>query len=50
MLLVRTYLDRSAIHGIGLFAAERIPKGTVLWRLEPSIDLLLGPGAIAARR
>lgn len=48
MLLVRTYLDRSAIHGIGLFAAERIPKGTVLWRLEPSIDLLLEPGAIAA--
>jgi hypothetical protein len=26
MLLVRTYLDRSSIHGIGLFAAERIPS------------------------
>ncbi len=41
MLLVKTYLDRSAIHGIGLFAAERIPKGTVVWRLSPAIDVQL---------
>ncbi len=41
MLLVKTYLDRSAIHGIGLFAGERIRKGTVIWRRSPEIDLLL---------
>jgi SET domain-containing protein len=41
MLLVKTYLDRSRIHGIGLFAAERIPAGTVIWRRSPEIDLLL---------
>jgi SET domain-containing protein len=46
MLLVKTYLDRSAIHGIGLFAAERIPAGTVLWRHSPDIDLLLGPAQL----
>ena len=27
MLLVKTYLDKSPIHGIGLFAAEDIPIG-----------------------
>lgn len=43
MLLVKTYLDRSAIHGIGLFAGERIAKGTVVWRRAPEIDLLLDP-------
>jgi len=48
MLLVKTYLDRSAIHGIGLFAAERIPKGTVIWRHSREIDLLLTAEEIAA--
>jgi SET domain-containing protein len=46
MLLVKTYLDRSSIHGIGLFAAERISKGTVIWRLSPDIDLLLDPAQV----
>jgi SET domain-containing protein len=41
MLLVKTFLAPSRIHGIGLFAAERIPKGTVLWRMNPTIDLEL---------
>jgi uncharacterized protein len=48
MLLVKTYLDRSAIHGIGLFAGERIAKGTVIWRRSAVIDLLLGEEEIAA--
>jgi SET domain-containing protein len=39
MLLVKTYLAPSSIHGIGLFAAERIRKGTVLWRMNPLIDI-----------
>jgi SET domain-containing protein len=48
MLLVKTYLDRSGIHGIGLFAAERIPKGTVVWRRSPDLDVLLTAEQIAA--
>ena len=32
MLLVKTYLDRSPIHGLGVYAAERIRKGTKIWR------------------
>lgn len=46
MLLVKTYLDRSTIHGIGLFAGERIPAGTVVWRRSPEIDLLLEPAQL----
>lgn len=48
MLLVKTYLDRSNIHGVGLFAAERIAKGTVLWRLNPLIDTQLTEAQIAS--
>jgi hypothetical protein len=48
MLLVKTYLDRSTIHGVGLFAAERIRKGTVLWRLNPLIDVQLTEAQIAS--
>jgi uncharacterized protein len=48
MLLVKTYLDRSRIHGVGLFAAERITKGTVVWRLNPLIDTQLTEAQIAS--
>ncbi len=41
MLLVKTFLAPSKIHGIGIFAAQRIRAGTVLWRLNPRIDLEL---------
>ncbi len=41
MLLVKTFLAPSRIHGIGLFAAQRIPKGTLIWRMDPAIDLEL---------
>jgi len=33
MNLVKTYIDRSPIEGIGLFAAEFIPKGTLIWEI-----------------
>ena len=38
MLLVRTRLQPSPIDGIGLFADEFIPRGTVIWRFDPTID------------
>ncbi|MFH1649924.1 MAG: SET domain-containing protein [Candidatus Woesearchaeota archaeon] len=41
MLLVGTYLDTSKIQGIGLFAAEFIPKGTLVWRFTPGLDFVL---------
>ena len=38
MLLVKTRIGPSTIHGIGLFAAEFIPKGTMTWRFDRSVD------------
>lgn len=38
MLLVETYLDKSSIHGIGLFAAQDIPKGTLIWLFNQLLD------------
>lgn len=32
MLLVKTYVGKSPVHGRGLFAAEDIMSGTVIWR------------------
>jgi uncharacterized protein len=41
MLLVKTKLACSRIHGIGLFADEFIPKGTLIWKFNPVIDISL---------
>lgn len=41
MLLVKTTRGPSKVHGIGLFAAERIPIGTTVWRYVAGHDMLL---------
>lgn len=38
MLKVKTYLDKSSIEGLGVFAAEDISKGTITWEYNPTID------------
>lgn len=38
MLLVKTYVAPSAIHGLGLFAGEPIARGARIWRFDPRID------------
>jgi SET domain-containing protein len=43
MLLVPTFIAKSPIHGIGLFAAERIEQGAAWWMLDPSFDQVLTP-------
>src|SRR5436190_11539229 len=40
MLLVKTYLDKSPISGIGLFAAEPIEEGTLVWKLS-NLDIVI---------
>jgi SET domain-containing protein len=39
MLLVKTYLRPSAIEGLGVFAAEPILRGTMIWALDPKFDI-----------
>ncbi|MBS1960714.1 MAG: SET domain-containing protein [Bdellovibrionales bacterium] len=41
MNLVKTYIDKSNIEGIGLFAGEFIPKGTIIWEFTKGLDILL---------
>jgi len=47
MLLVKTRAQASLIQGVGLFAAEPIAKGTVVWRFEPGIDLVVPEDRVA---
>jgi SET domain-containing protein len=41
MLTIKNYLDKSNIHGIGLFADEDIPKGTVVWEFRKHFDYIV---------
>jgi hypothetical protein len=41
MLLVRTYVAQSALEGVGVFAAEPVPAGVTIWRLDPDFDRLV---------
>jgi SET domain-containing protein len=38
MMLIKTYVAPSPIHGMGLFAAEAIGPATPIWRFEPGFD------------
>jgi len=39
MLRINTYISESVIHGLGLFAAEPVSAGTVIWRFDPPFDV-----------
>lgn len=39
MLLVKTTIKQSNISGIGLFAEEFIPKGTLIWKFTKGFDI-----------
>jgi SET domain-containing protein len=47
MLLVKTYIDKSAIHGLGVFAGEFIRKGTKIWRFVEGFDRVYSPKQFA---
>jgi hypothetical protein len=41
MLLIRTIVKPSSIHGLGLFAAEPIARGAAIWKFSPGLDIEL---------
>jgi SET domain-containing protein len=47
MLLVKTYIDKSPIHGLGVFAGEFIRKGTKIWRFVEGFDRCYTPKQFA---
>jgi len=38
MLVISTYVERSEIGGLGLFAGQDIKEGDIIWFLDPSVD------------
>ena len=48
MLLVRTRIAASSIHGVGCFASESIASGTMVWQFHPRIDLVFTRDEILA--
>jgi uncharacterized protein len=48
MMLIKTRVQPSPIHGLGLFAASDVPRGTPIWRFDPVLDRELTPEQIAA--
>ncbi len=48
MMLIRTRVAPSAIHGMGLFAVETIRRGTAVWRFELGFDREFTPEQFAA--
>ena len=48
MMLVRTRVAPSAIHGLGLFAAQLIPRDTPVWRFVVGFDREFSPDEVAS--
>jgi len=48
MMLIKTRVALSTIHGMGLFAVEFMPRGTSIWRFEPGFDREFTPEQFAA--
>jgi SET domain-containing protein len=48
MMLIRTRVQPSEIHGMGLFAVEPIARGTAVWRCESGFDRAYSAAQFAA--
>lgn len=48
MLLIATRVALSAIHGLGLFAVQAVPRGTPVWKFQPGFDREFSPAQFAA--
>lgn len=46
MLRVRTKITQSSIEGVGLFADEFIPAGTITWQYDPEFDIAFDEDAL----
>jgi uncharacterized protein len=47
MLRVKTSVKQSDIHGLGLFAEQFIPRGTVVWTFDRPVDQRFSPRDVA---
>ena len=47
MLRVPTYVAPSSIAGVGLFAATRLPAGSVIWEFTEGVDWRITPAELS---
>lgn len=47
MLLVSTKLDKSDIHGIGLFALQSVQKGDCVWKYDSRFVVAISPDELS---
>lgn len=43
MIIIPTFVDRSPLHGLGVFAKSFVPKGAKVWEFHPVFDLKVSP-------
>ncbi len=43
MVLIKARVQPSPVHGLGLFATERIAKGMRIWQFSPLLDREIAP-------
>lgn len=48
MLLISTYVAPSSIEGLGVFADEFVPSGSLIWSLDPKFDIFVNEAEISA--
>jgi len=48
MLLISTYVGQSSIEGLGVFSAECVPCGSLIWSLNPKFDIFVNEMEIGA--
>jgi uncharacterized protein len=46
MLTIKASVKQSKVEGIGLFADEKIPKGTITWKFNPRFDLVFSEAEV----
>ena len=49
MLLVETCLAPSPLEGLGVYASQFIPEGTLVWVLDPAVDIVLSETQLLER-
>lgn len=50
MMLVKTFLANSDVHGIGLFAAEPIASGTKIWEFMEGLDVVVDAALLTSTK
>ena len=46
MLIIKTIVKQSPLEGLGLFAGEKIFKGSTIWKFDPVFDIMFDPAEV----